>query len=174
MHEELSRRTLMIGIGVCITLMATTVGCAFYFESHHKSIRVSPEAAEAEFLKLRERFAGQQPMLDMGSRRVTDDASSLTAQSAQQVAPIHKFHTMIFDTRGGPRLVYLTAPYGFARLFAHRDGRFRWLGELTFLDDTEFDPEPIQLSFADIKRHGPGLIVDYRHPGGGQFIAWVE
>jgi hypothetical protein len=52
--------------------------------------------------------------------------------------------------------------------------RFRWLGELTFLDDTEFDPEPIQLSFDDIERHGPGVIVDFRHPGAGQFIAWVE
>jgi hypothetical protein len=25
-----------------------------------------------------------------------------------------------------------------------------------------------------IERHGPGLIADYRHPSGGQFIAWVE
>jgi len=48
------------------------------------------------------------------------------------------------------------------------------LGELTFLDDTEFDPEPIQLSLAQVERHGPGLVVDYRHPSGGQFIAWVE
>jgi hypothetical protein len=68
----------------------------------------------------------------------------------------------------------MTAPIAFARLFAHRDGWFRWLGELTFLDDTEFDPEPIHLSFDDIRRHGPGLIVDFRHPGGGQFIAWAE
>ena len=51
---------------------------------------------------------------------------------------------------------------------------FRWLGQLTFLDDTEFDPEPIQLSLAQVERHGPGLVVDYRHPSGGQFIAWVE
>jgi hypothetical protein len=89
-------------------------------------------------------------------------------------APIHSFHTVIFDTRGGERLVHLTAPPVFVRLLAHRDGRFRWLGELTFFDDTEFDPEPIQLSLGQIRRRGPGLLVDFRHPGGGQFMAWVD
>ena len=71
------------------------------------------------------------------------------------------------------RLVRITVPYRFARLFGRRG--FRWLGQLTFLDDTEFDPEPIQLSLAQVERHGPGLMVDYRHPSSGaQFIAWVE
>jgi hypothetical protein len=170
MHEEIPRRTLLLGIAICLALMVWTVGCAFYFERHHQSLAVSAETAETEFLKLRARFAGQQPLLDMGARYVV----AAPTPALPQPAPIHSFHTVIFDTRGGSRLVHVTAPYGFARLFAHRDGRFRWLGELTFLDDTEFDPEPIQLSFDDIRRRGPGLIVDYRHPGGGQFIAWVE
>jgi hypothetical protein len=43
-----------------------------------------------------------------------------------------------------------------------------------FLDDTEFDPEFIQLSLAQVERHGPGLMVDYRHASGSQLIAWVE
>ena len=38
----------------------------------------------------------------------------------------------------------------------------------------EFDPEPIQLMIEQVERHGPGLMVDYRHPSGGQFLAWVE
>ena len=48
------------------------------------------------------------------------------------------------------------------------------LRQLTFLDDTEFDPEAIRLSLDRIERHGPGLIVDYRHSSGGQFIAWTQ
>ena len=170
MTEEISRQTLLIGIAVCVTLMVSTVGCAFYFEHHHQSLAVSAETAEAEFMKIRERFAGQPPLLDMGARKV----AGAPVPSGPPAPPIRVFHTVIFDTRGGSRLIHLTAPYRFARLFAHRDGRFRWLGELTFLDDTEFDPEPIQLSFDDLKRRGPGLIVDFRHPGAGQFIAWVE
>jgi hypothetical protein len=88
-------------------------------------------------------------------------------------APLHSFNTVIFDTRGGHRLVRIKVPYRFARFFGRGTG-FRWLGQLTFLDDTEFDPEPIQLSLAQVERHGPGLVADYSHPSGGQFIAWVE
>jgi hypothetical protein len=53
-------------------------------------------------------------------------------------------------------------------------GEYRWLGELTFLDDTEFDPEAIRLSHHQIESHGAGLIADYQHPSGGWFMAWVE
>jgi len=167
MKEEISRRTLIIAIAVCATLLVTIPAGAIYFLRHHESLAVSTETADAEFAKLRARFGGQTPLLDMTARQVV-------ARGAATAAPIRAFHTVIFDTRRGPRLVHLTAPCAFARMFAHRDGFFRWLGELTFLDDTEFDPEPIRLSFEEIKRHGPGLLVDYRHAGGGQFIAWVE
>jgi hypothetical protein len=64
--------------------------------------------------------------------------------------------------------------FWFARRFAGRNGEFRWLGQLTFLDDTEFDPEAIHLSLDQLERRGPGLIADYRHPNGGQFISWVD
>ena len=90
------------------------------------------------------------------------------------MAPLHSFHTVIFDTRGSRRLVRITVPFWFGRLYARHGGGFRWLGELTFLDDTEFDPVSIDLSLTAIERHGPGLIADVRHPGGGQFLAWVE
>jgi hypothetical protein len=172
MNDEISRRTLIIAIAICATLLVTIPAGAIYFLHHHESLAVSAQTADAEFAKLRTRFAGQTPLVDMTARQVParDPAGSAPAGAA----PIRAFHTVIFDTRRGPRLVHLTAPCAFARMFAHRDGFFRWLGELTFLDDTEFDPEPIHLSFEEIKRHGPGLLVDYRHASGGQFIAWVE
>ena len=61
-----------------------------------------------------------------------------------------------------------------ARRYAGRKGEFRWLGQLTFLDDTEFDPEAIRLSLDQLERRGPGLVAYYQHPTGGQFISWVE
>jgi hypothetical protein len=167
MKDELSRRSLLLGIGACVAALSMTGMAAVYFERHHEVMKMSPDAAAAEIQRVRARFAGQPPMVDMDRREGV-------APPAAASAPIHVFHTMILDTRNGARLVRMSAPAPFARLFAHRDGWFRWLGELTFLDDTEFDPEPIHLSFDDIRRHGPGLLVDYRHPGGGQFIAWVE
>lgn len=154
---------------MCAGTLLAGAAAAAYFELHHQSLAVSAETANAEFDRLRARFAGQRPLVDMEARQAVDVPPSPVTAS------VRSFHTVIFDTRGGtPRLIHLTAPPLFARAFAHRDGHFRWLGELTFLDDTEFDPEPIQLSFEAIKRRGPGLLVDYRHPGGGQFLAWVE
>ena len=158
---------LAVGIGATMAVIALIAGTAFFFQ-HHRSETASTQTAEAEFERIRARFADQHPLLDMHERRPRTNI-----RGPQPDAPLRSFNTIIFDTRGGERLVRITVPYRFARLFGRGAG-FRWLGQLTFLDDTEFDPEPIQLSLAQVERHGPGLMVDYRHPSGGQFIAWVE
>jgi hypothetical protein len=160
--------TRWILVGAALAGTGALMAALVFYLSHHHSEQVSTQIAEAEFQRLRARFAGQSPLLDMRERRPIIDGSA-----EQTAAPLHTFHAMIFDTRGGQRIVRITMPYRFVRLFGGRDG-FRWLGQLTFLDDTEFDPEPIQLSLNQLAQHGPGLMVDYRHASGGQFIAWAE
>ena len=146
------------------------LGVAFGFVvSHRTSVAVSRQLADVEFLRLRARFVDQQPLLDMGRREASENAIT-----PGRVAPLRSFHTVVFDTRGRQRLVRIDVPYWFARRFAGRTHEFRWLGQLTFLDDTEFDPEAIHLPLDQVERRGPGLIADYQHPGGGQFISWVE
>jgi len=157
----------LLVVGTMIVVIPIIVGVTFFFR-HHRSEMASTQAAEAEFQRLRARFGDQLPLLDMRERRPITDVRASPAS-----ARLRSFHTVIFDTRGARRIVRITVPYWFGRLFGRGAG-FRWLGELTFLDDTEFDPEPIQLSFDQVERHGPGLMVDYRHSSGGQFIAWVE
>ena len=164
----MSTRFLLLAIGIATTVIVTaTIAGAVFFFQHHRTENASVETAELEFQRLRARFAEQRPLVDMGERRPMADVT------ARPSTPLHSFHTVVFDTRGGQRIVRITVPYRFARLFGRGAG-FRWLGELTFLDDTEFDPEPINLPLDQVERHGPGLMVDYRHPSGGQFIAWVE
>ena len=157
---------LAVSIGAAMAVIALITGAVFFFQHRHIE-RVSPQIADAEFQRLRAQFADQRPLLNMYEPRCVSDVAG-----PQAGAPLRSFNTIIFDTRGGDRIVRIRVPYRFARLFGR--GGFRWLGELTFLDDTEFDPEPIQLSLAQVERHGPGLVVDYRHSSGGQFIAWVE
>jgi len=162
------------GMGQALGVLAAigavfVIGTASLFLRHRSSEAASPAAAEAEFRRLRARFADQRPLLDMSERRASPAAS--TSKTASR---LRSFHTVVFDTRGGQRIVRIAVPYWFARKYARHDRGFRWLGELTFLDDTEFDPEPIQLALSEVERRGPGLIADYRRPSGGQFIAWVE
>lgn len=159
--------TKWILMGAVFAGAGALVSAAFFYFTHHHSEHASEQTAEAEFQRLRARFAGQRPLLDMEQRRPRIEVSA-----PQTGASLRAFHAMIFDTRGAQRIVRITVPYRFGRLFGR--GGFRWLGELTFLDDTEFDPEPIQLSLDQVARRGPGLLIDYRHASGGQFIAWVE
>jgi hypothetical protein len=168
---KLSSTTLLIalGLGTVLVIVSIVGAVASFYWRCHDSRPASAATAEAEFLGLRARFADQRPLLDMRERRAREEG-----KVAGAVGPLRWFHTVIFDTRGGQRLVHITVPYWFARRSAGHAGQFRWLGALTFLDDTEFDPEAIRLSLDQIERHGPGLIVDHRHSSGGQFLAWVE
>jgi hypothetical protein len=165
---KLPTRSIVLST-VFIVLAAITGAGLWFFLSHRDSVPASAQLAEAEFSQLRARFSNQQPLIDMSRREPPALAAVLPA-----VGPLRSFHTVIFDTRGGQRIVRITVPYRFARRYAGRDGEFKWLGQLTFLDDTEFDPEPIRLSLDQLERRGPGLVADYRHPSGGQFISWVE
>jgi hypothetical protein len=165
MRRRYKAGLIVLGLAV---LSVTSAALLFYLR-HHDSKTISIETAEAVLSDLHKRFANEQPLLDMHKRRSLEGIRSFGAMK-----PLHWFKVVIFDTRGRPRLVRITVPFWFARHFARHDGKFRWLGELTFLDDTEFDPEAIQLSLAQIEGYGAGLIVDYRHASGGWFMAWVE
>jgi hypothetical protein len=157
-----------VGLAGGVVVLAALTAVAVFVWQHRKARPLTATAAHVEFDRLRTRFAAQTPLADMQARSRRLPAATASTQ------PLRAFHTVIFDRRGGDRLVEITVPFWLGRRYARHDGSFAWLGELTFLDDTEFDPEPMQLSIAEIERHGPGLLVDRRHPGGGQFIAWVE
>ena len=163
-------RSIALGVGLAagVVVLAALTAVAVFVLQHRNARTLTAVAAQAEFDRLRTRFAGQTPLVDMQARSRHSPAATVSTQ------PLRAFHTVIFDRRGGDRLVEITVPFWLGRRYAWHDGSFAWLGELTFLDDTEFDPEPMRLSIAEIERHGPGLLVDHRHPGGGQFIAWVE
>jgi hypothetical protein len=164
-------RSIVLSVmrGAVIAALSVVGVGLWFFLSHRDSASASPQLAEAEFAQLRARFSNQQPLVDMIRREPFD-----LRVVSRTAGPLHSFHTVIFDTRGDQRIVRITVPYWFARRFAGSDGEFRWLGQLTFLDDTEFDPESIRLSLDQLERRGPGLVTYYQHPSGGQFISWVE
>ena len=163
------RSIVLVGLALAAVVLAAIGVGLWFFLSHREVVAASAQVAEAEFSDLRGRFSNQPPLLDMSLRE-----ASAAPPVSNATARLRSFHTVIFDTRGGERIVRIAVPYWFARRFAAHDGEFKWLGQLTFLDDTEFDPEAIRLSLDRIERRGPGLVADYRHPGRGQFISWVD
>jgi hypothetical protein len=160
---------LLAGLAAAIIVISAVPGAVWFVLAHREAHSASASAASIEFEQLRARFAHDEPLLDMRRR-----ATAADVKTSRVTVTLHAFHTVVFDTSGGDRVIRMTVPYWFGRRYARHDGRLTWLGELTFLDDTEFDPERIRLSLDEIEHRGPGLLVDYRHPGGGQFMAWVE
>jgi hypothetical protein len=166
-----TKRSGLVFIVAAVGTVATiAAGSGFWFVVRHReSTPASAAIADAEFTQIRSRFAHQRPLIDMAIRQSVDIATPTAAATS-----LRTFHTVVFDTRGRERIVRISVPYWFARRYARHHGQFRWLGELTFLDDTEFDPEAIVVSLDQLERRGPGLVVDYRRPSGGQFISWVD
>jgi hypothetical protein len=168
MRPDVRSIARVVGLGAGVGILVVLTAAVVFVVRHRDAAPVTAASAQAEFERLRARFGGQTPLVDMQVRAAR---STPAGGGARQV---RTFHTVIFDRRGGDRLVEISVPFWFGRSYARHGGSFAWLGELSFLDDTEFDPEPVRLSIEDIERHGPGLLVDYQHPGGGQFIAWVD
>src|SRR5712691_9471823 len=101
----------LLVVGTMIVVIPIIVGVTFFFR-HHRSEMVSIQVAEAEFQRLRARFGDQLPLLDMRERRPITDV-----RASQASARLRSFHTVIFDTRGARRIVRITVPYWFGRLF---------------------------------------------------------
>src|SRR5713226_960894 len=62
-------------IAVCIVAtmaVIALIGTAFFIQ-HHRSERASAQTADAEFQRLRARFADQRPLVDMQERRSVSD-----------------------------------------------------------------------------------------------------
>jgi hypothetical protein len=128
--------------------------------------------AEAEFERARRPFAGQRPLVDIRDGAVPVLSRPSDSSTHVEKGPVaHTLHTVVYESRSG-RLVRINLPFRVVRLM-HPNG-FTYLGELTFLEDTEFDSDRVLLTLDDLERHAPTLVVDHRHLDSGQFLAWVE
>jgi hypothetical protein len=83
---RLQRRTVanVIGLGALAAIVVLIAAGGWFFATHRTVVRASPDVAEREFTELRQRFATQQPVLDMTRRE-----ASLVAPS-QPVASIRR------------------------------------------------------------------------------------
>src|SRR2546425_3718065 len=101
----ITKRSVLRSIGLCaaIVMVSAVAGTVWFFLRHWDTESASVSTAKVEFDQLRARFAGQQPLLDMRSRKPSTDVNS-----SRVPAPLHSFHTVIFDTRGAERLVHIT------------------------------------------------------------------
>lgn len=161
-------------IGFCVLALVVLVGGGIYmFRQHVQTEQASSQEVQNEFEQARQRFAGQQPLVEV--RKTDSDNGQVVVHkpldTAVRQTNIRSIRVLAYDPREG-RLVRVDVPVWLARMAMSQPGgpgrrRISVNGE-----SVEFDAG--NLTFEDVERHGPGLIVDTGSGRGGQVLVWAE
>ncbi len=159
---------VVLGVfGAMVFVVLVLVGGAiFEFRRHVKNEFVGSTVAEQEFSRTRERFRGQQPLVEFVGRENFDNDDRATVHRPAADAPrvqIHAIRVLIYDENRG-RLIRADVPAWLLRMMPNgRVGGFQ--------GDDEFVRRRITLE--DIERHGYGLVLD-GHNRNTQILVWSE
>ena len=154
---------------VCVVLVG---GAVYMFRQHVQTEPASTQTVEEEFQRARTRFAGRQPLVEVRGTEKEDRQVLVhkPPETAERRTDLQSIQVLAYDPRDG-RLVRAQVPVWLARMMmSNRDsGRRR----ITINgNNIEFDSG--DLTFEDVERNGPGLIVDVGDGRGSQVLVWAE
>ena len=168
MAEKSSNRKLLIVVIAVITIVCACVIAlvgtgAYYVSRHVQSDYVTTESAEARFAAARRQLAGKLPLVEL---RGGDDPVVHHPPVDARPAKINALRALLYNPHDR-RLMDLTLPVWLLRMGSG--------DHLNFVGDNDhFDTRRMHLSFADVERHGPGLIVDGAIEHGALILIWTE
>jgi hypothetical protein len=148
-------------------LAVSAVGGTAYFIYRHVHTQVTPsEDADQQFAAARERFAGQQALIEIRK----DDEPLLHREVIPARMPATKLdalRVLAYDTRAR-KLVNVTIPMWLLRMAPSN--------KFSFMKDNgiDFDSDRVHITIEDIDRRGPGLILDQADRRGSQVLVWAE
>jgi hypothetical protein len=160
-------RWAQVLIGVCIVLVFLGIGALIavtaYFSDHVVVSDSSAREADDEFEKVRERFNGQAPLVELkdGVARSVR-ASDSTGRPSQQLQTLH---VLAWDSRE-EKLAVVDVPWWIVRL---KSGPIRFSTYASGLDDGAISLRP-----EDIERHGPGIILEATGRRGERVLLWAN
>jgi len=163
---------VVVGIvGLFVLVCVLLIGSGIYmFRQHVQTETASTQDVQDEFEQARKRFAGQQPLVEI---RASDRQVLVhkPPEEAERRTNLQSIRVLAYDPRQG-RLVRVDVPVWLARMvMSDRGGSGR--RRITIGgDNIEFDAG--NLTFEDVERHGPGLIVDVDDGQGSQVLVWAE
>jgi hypothetical protein len=147
---------------VVVAALGLFAGAFIYVRRHAHSEVTQASTAEAEFARVRARFEGQTPLIELK----VGEPPILHRTPAAPAYEIQSLHVIGYDASSG-KLSHVDLPGWMLRMMS-AGGRFR-LANLGFFDD-----EDNRVTLEDLERHGPGLIVDIRRSGRVQAVVWIE
>jgi hypothetical protein len=169
--SQSSRKTwvsVLIAAVIIVGMLAITVvgGTAFFFYRHINAQFTPRENAEQQFAEARARFEGQQPLIEIKK----DDEPVVhheLVSAAHSNAKLESLRVLAYDRHAG-KLVRVSIPFWLIRMAPSQ--------HFSFLNDNgiDFDSDRIRLSYQDLERLGPGLILDQKDRQGSQVLVWTE
>jgi hypothetical protein len=151
-----------IGSAILVLLAFFFVAGAgsYYFFRHLTTGEASESAVLREMDVLRERFGARQPLIEVVDPRTADIRINRTAEAGGR--PVSTIHVLTWSADAGTRL-QTEAPLWLLRF-----------SSVNILSQLGVTPERFRLTVADIRRYGPGIVVDYRRPGQDHVMIWVD
>ena len=161
------RRWIPIVVGVLFVLFILAIGGVIFTVSFLRQnmtvSEMSETSAEDEFDKVRARFAGQQPLIQMidGKAQYVDER----AAPSSPAGPLKSMHVMAWDDEE-QKLVTFSLPFWLLRM---KSGPIRLSAYSQGWDD-----RGVSFRVEDLEKHGPGLLLDVNEPNEGRVIIWAE
>ena len=120
--------------------------------------------ADDEFEKVRQRFKGQTPLLEMkdGAPHYVGGRAEASPSQSRQLTTLH---ILAWDA-DEEKLATVSVPWWVLRL---KSGPIRFSSYAAGFDD-----EGVKLTVEDIEKHGPGIILDATGRHGERAILWAE
>jgi hypothetical protein len=172
MMKASTKRTwisLLIAGFIIIGISAVTVVLgSVFFVTRHISTQFTPNAsAEERFAETRARFGSRPPLIELRHGNQPVLHRELESASSDASGKLQALCVLTYDPRAG-KIVSVSVPFWLLRLAPAK--HFSFLGD----NGLDFDSDRAQLTFHDLERLGPGLILDERNPRGSRVLVWTE
>ena len=162
------RKWIPIVLGILFVFVVLAIGGVIFmisFVQNNMSIsEMSADSADAEFDKVRARFAGKQPMIQLVDGR-PQYVGDRAAPSSPSATPLKSMHVIAWDD-DEQKLVTFSLPFWLLRM---KSGPIRLSAYSQGWDD-----RGVSFRVEDIEKHGPGLLMDVSERAEGRVIIWVE
>jgi hypothetical protein len=172
--EKRTRGCLWAGLGVAVLLVIVGIALAggaawlVYQNSSIEQTRPTTEEAEARFEQARARFAGQTPLVTLGTDgvpRAVRRGPPADGSAVGPVATLESFHVMAWKPESN-ELTQVRLPFWLLRLGGVK-------GRLS-MGEAMQDLDRLGISVEDVERAGPGLLLDHVERSGQRVLVWTE
>jgi hypothetical protein len=154
-------RTLMIIVGLLVLLAVLGLGSALWlFTRSFEAGKADEQTALSEFARIRQRFAGVEPILGM---REGDPVILRKPNRAAAPVGLSVLHVIHWDP-DDEMFTRIDLPFWLLRLKS---------GPIEIGSDVGYQGQ-LDLTVEDLERFGPTVVLDHTDRGGDRVLIWTE